>query len=190
MGEGNENLVYPSRVTSRVLLHAVKSYDMGPSGFTSHPRGSVLRIFIALKNKSPWPGSNPQTLGPVASTLTTTLLLVVRRQRGYLVARMARSDLWRQELAACWPLRSLLNVLSKQCGYLVARIEARSDLWRQELAACWPLRSLLNVLSKQCGYTHCGRSVCNQPQAYGAQRGSLAKEPQLLFVISCSCGDG
>jgi hypothetical protein len=29
----------------------------------------VLRIFIALKNPSPWPGSNPQTLVPVASTL-------------------------------------------------------------------------------------------------------------------------
>jgi hypothetical protein len=25
--------------TSRVLLHAVKSYDVGPSRFTSHPRG-------------------------------------------------------------------------------------------------------------------------------------------------------
>jgi hypothetical protein len=32
----------------------------------------VLRIFIALKNPSPWPGSNPQPLGPVASTLTIT----------------------------------------------------------------------------------------------------------------------
>jgi hypothetical protein len=32
----------------------------------------VLRIFIVLKNPSPWPGSDPQTLGPVASTLTTT----------------------------------------------------------------------------------------------------------------------
>jgi hypothetical protein len=60
------------RGTSRVLLHAVKSYDMGPSRFTSHPKEGVLRIFIALKNPSPWPGSNPQTLGPVASTLTTT----------------------------------------------------------------------------------------------------------------------
>jgi hypothetical protein len=28
------------------------------------------RIFISLKNPSPWPGSNLQTLGPVASTLT------------------------------------------------------------------------------------------------------------------------
>jgi hypothetical protein len=27
---------------------------------------------IALKNPSPWPGLNPQSLGPVASTLTTT----------------------------------------------------------------------------------------------------------------------
>jgi hypothetical protein len=32
----------------------------------------VLRIFIALKNPSPWPVLNPQPLGPVASTLTTT----------------------------------------------------------------------------------------------------------------------
>jgi hypothetical protein len=35
--------------TSRILLHAVKSDDMGPSGFTSHPKEGVLRIFIALK---------------------------------------------------------------------------------------------------------------------------------------------
>jgi hypothetical protein len=32
----------------------------------------VLRIFIALKNPSPWPGLNPRPLGPVTSTLTTT----------------------------------------------------------------------------------------------------------------------
>jgi hypothetical protein len=32
----------------------------------------VLRTFIALKNPSTWPGSNPRCLGPVASTLTTT----------------------------------------------------------------------------------------------------------------------
>jgi hypothetical protein len=29
----------------------------------------VLRSFIALKNQSPWPSSNPQPLGQVASTL-------------------------------------------------------------------------------------------------------------------------
>jgi hypothetical protein len=32
----------------------------------------VLRIFIALKNPTPWPGSNLWPLGQVASTLTTT----------------------------------------------------------------------------------------------------------------------
>jgi hypothetical protein len=42
------------------------------SGFTSHPKEGVLRIFIALKNSSPRPGSNPRPLGPVASILTTT----------------------------------------------------------------------------------------------------------------------
>jgi hypothetical protein len=43
------------------------------SGFTSHPKESVLRIFIALKNPSPRLGLNPRPLGPVANTLTTTL---------------------------------------------------------------------------------------------------------------------
>jgi hypothetical protein len=51
--------------TCRKILH-------GTSGFTSHPKEGVLRIFIALKNPSPWSGSNPLPLGPVASTLTTT----------------------------------------------------------------------------------------------------------------------
>jgi hypothetical protein len=44
----------------------------GTSGFTSHPKESVLRIFIALKNPSSQPGLNTRPLGPVASTLTTT----------------------------------------------------------------------------------------------------------------------
>jgi hypothetical protein len=31
-----------------------------------------MRMFIALKYTSPWPGSNPQSLGSVGSTLPTT----------------------------------------------------------------------------------------------------------------------
>jgi hypothetical protein len=72
VGEGNENLVHSSPWDFKSSLHAVKYYDMGPSGFTSHPKEGVLRIFIALKNPSPWPGSYQQPLGPVVSTLTTT----------------------------------------------------------------------------------------------------------------------
>jgi hypothetical protein len=50
--------------TSRVLLHAVKSYDMGPSRFLLPIREEgVLRIFIHLKNPSPWPGFEPATFG-------------------------------------------------------------------------------------------------------------------------------
>jgi hypothetical protein len=60
------------RGTSRVLLRAVKSYDMGPPTLLPIREEGVLRIFIVLKNPSPWPGSNPTTLGLVASTLTTT----------------------------------------------------------------------------------------------------------------------
>jgi hypothetical protein len=72
MGKRNENLVYPSPWDFKSSLTAVKSYDIGPSRFTSHPKEGVLRIFISLKNPSPWPGSNLQPLGPVESTLTTT----------------------------------------------------------------------------------------------------------------------
>jgi hypothetical protein len=51
------------------LLHAV-NLRHGTDGFTSPPKEVVLRIFITLKN--PRPGLNPRTLGPVASTLTTS----------------------------------------------------------------------------------------------------------------------
>jgi hypothetical protein len=72
MGEEMRIQSIHPRGTSRVHSHAVKSYNMGSSDFTSHPKEGVLRIFIAFKNPSLWPDSNPQPLGPVASTLTTT----------------------------------------------------------------------------------------------------------------------
>jgi hypothetical protein len=72
MGKGNENLVYSSPWDLKSSLTCRKILRHGTSGFDFHPKECVLRIFIALKNPSPWPGSNPQTLGPVASTLTTT----------------------------------------------------------------------------------------------------------------------
>jgi hypothetical protein len=69
MGEGNENLFCPSVWDFKSSLTCRKILLHGNSGFTSHPKEGVLRIFIALKNASPWLGSNPQPLGPVASTL-------------------------------------------------------------------------------------------------------------------------
>jgi hypothetical protein len=47
MDEGNDNLVYPSP-WDFVLLHAVKSYNMGPFGYISHPKEDVLRILSPL----------------------------------------------------------------------------------------------------------------------------------------------
>jgi hypothetical protein len=46
MGEGEMREILSTRPcgTSRVLLHAVKSY-MGPSRFTSHPRGRCAADF-------------------------------------------------------------------------------------------------------------------------------------------------
>jgi hypothetical protein len=47
MGEGEmrEILFIHPCGTSRVLLYAVKSYDMGPSRFTFHPRGRCATDF-------------------------------------------------------------------------------------------------------------------------------------------------
>jgi hypothetical protein len=70
-GRRSENLAYQllryvngSFTCRKILRH-------GTSGFTSHPKEGVLRIFIAHKNPSSRPGLNPRLLGAVASTLTT-----------------------------------------------------------------------------------------------------------------------
>jgi hypothetical protein len=44
---------------------------MGPPALLPIREDGVLRIFIVIKSSSPRPGSNPQLLDPVASTLTT-----------------------------------------------------------------------------------------------------------------------
>jgi hypothetical protein len=72
MGEEMRILYIRPYGTSRVLLHGVKSYDMGRPALLPIREEGVPRISIALKNLSRWPGSNPQPLGPVESTLTTT----------------------------------------------------------------------------------------------------------------------
>jgi hypothetical protein len=60
MGEGNENLVYPSKWDFKSSFTCRKSYEMGLAALPPTRKEGVLPIFIALKNKSPWPGSNPQ----------------------------------------------------------------------------------------------------------------------------------
>jgi hypothetical protein len=79
MGEANENLVYTSPWDFKSSLTRRKILRHGTSGFTSHPKEGVPRIFIILINSSPRPGLNPRPLGQVASTVTTT----PPRQRGY-----------------------------------------------------------------------------------------------------------
>jgi hypothetical protein len=55
----------------KVLLHAV-NLRHGTDGFTSPPKEVVLGFLSPLKIHRPRSGSNPRTLGPVASTLTTS----------------------------------------------------------------------------------------------------------------------
>jgi hypothetical protein len=53
---------------SRDLLHAA-NLRHGTDGFTSPPKEGVLRIFSPLKIRRLWPGLNPRTWVPKASTL-------------------------------------------------------------------------------------------------------------------------
>jgi hypothetical protein len=71
-GRRNENFAYQYLKYLKGSLTCTKILRDGTSGFTSHPKDGVLRIFIALKNPWPRPGLNPRPLGPVASALTTT----------------------------------------------------------------------------------------------------------------------
>jgi hypothetical protein len=68
VGEGNENVVFPSPWNLKRSLTCRKILRHGTYGFASHPKEGVLRIFITLKGPSPWPGSNPRPLCPVANT--------------------------------------------------------------------------------------------------------------------------
>jgi hypothetical protein len=58
MGEGIENLGNSSPWDFKRSLICCKPLRHGTSGFTSYPKEGVLWIFIALKNPSPWLGSN------------------------------------------------------------------------------------------------------------------------------------
>jgi hypothetical protein len=60
--------------TSKRLLICIKILCHEADDFTSPPKEGVVQSFISLKIHLPWPGLNPQTLGPVASMLTITPL--------------------------------------------------------------------------------------------------------------------
>jgi hypothetical protein len=49
--------------TSRVLLHAVKSYDMGPSRLTSHPKGRCAADFYRPQKSIALAGFESATFG-------------------------------------------------------------------------------------------------------------------------------
>jgi hypothetical protein len=71
-GRRSEDFSYQYLKYHEGFLTCCKILRHGTSGFTFHAKEGVLRIFIALKSPSPRSGLNPRSLGPVASTLTTT----------------------------------------------------------------------------------------------------------------------
>jgi hypothetical protein len=99
-GRKSENFAYQYLKYLKGSLTCRKILRHGTSGFTSHPKEGVLRIFIALKDPSPRPNLNPRPLDPVASTLTTTSS---RRLYCQLLGRIAltfaarnQAEVWRQ----------------------------------------------------------------------------------------------
>jgi hypothetical protein len=69
----NDRCIFPiSQYLShyRVILHAIKSYDMGPTALFPLRRKSCDGFLSPLKIHRSRPGLNPRTLGPMASTIT------------------------------------------------------------------------------------------------------------------------
>jgi hypothetical protein len=71
-GRKSENFAYQHLKYQKGSLTCRKILRHGTSGFTSHPKEGVLRIFIAFENPSPRPGLKPRPLRSGPSTLTTT----------------------------------------------------------------------------------------------------------------------
>jgi hypothetical protein len=73
-GRRSENFAYQylKYLKGSFTCRKILRHGMGPSRLLPIREEGVLRIFIALKNPTHWPGSNPRPLGPVASTPTTT----------------------------------------------------------------------------------------------------------------------
>jgi hypothetical protein len=71
-GRRSENFAYQYLRYVKGCFTCRKILRHGASGFTSHQKEGVLRIFIALKTPSPMPVLNPRPLGLVASILSTT----------------------------------------------------------------------------------------------------------------------
>jgi hypothetical protein len=67
-------------------------------GLAFHPKKCVLRIFIALKSLSPWPGLNSRILGRMASALTIT---PPRRRRDYTRTEMSSCLIKRRNIFSC-----------------------------------------------------------------------------------------
>jgi hypothetical protein len=84
-GRRSENFAYQYLKYLKGSLTFRKILRHGTSGFTSHTKEGVLRIFNALKNPLPRPGLNLRPLGPVANTLTAT---PPRRQLSYTPAEI------------------------------------------------------------------------------------------------------
>jgi hypothetical protein len=61
-GRRSENFAHQYLKYLKGSLTRRKILRHGTSGFTSHPKEVVLRIFIALKNPSTWPGFKPWPL--------------------------------------------------------------------------------------------------------------------------------
>jgi hypothetical protein len=136
MGEGNENLACPSPKDFKRSFTCCKVLRHGT--FRVREEG-VLRIFIALKNTSSCPGSKPQSLGPVASTLTTTRLRWPNDRRRL------------QPIVQSRPMWQIYNFLFRVVFWDILPCKIIADR-RFRGACCFHHQGLVSLARKDRGY--------------------------------------
>jgi hypothetical protein len=127
MDEGNENLIYSSPWDFKRSSTCRKILRHGTSGFTSHPKEGVLRIFIALKNTLPCPGSNPRPLDQLHTNHYTTKATELRGLVGLIWAENLTYHPWASRLwGAIYSLRTCKLPCLLNC-HVPARQEVKQE---------------------------------------------------------------
>jgi hypothetical protein len=104
----NENLVYPSPWDFKRSLTCRKILRHGTFRLYFPSEGKCAADFIALKNPSSWPGSNPRPLGQMASTLTTIPpRRLIRAAACWLSTHSTGVTEEIKEISGCWPRHEL-----------------------------------------------------------------------------------
>jgi hypothetical protein len=135
MGEGNENSVYPSPWDFKRSLTFRKMLRHGTSGFTSHPKEGVLRIFIALKKSIALAGFESATFVSSGkhtnhyTTEATSYIYTMEMSRLPIKVTTPRSELEPQVTRpAHIGCRNVFQLLSPHASYYTPKVHSNFNL--------------------------------------------------------------